>query len=436
MKTTDYDIAAALASLGISQLNDMQRATGAAFLKPSAELMLFSATGSGKTLAFLLPLLDIADETIGAVQALVIAPTRELAAQIARVASSLGTPFKTLCCYGGHDINIELRSLTEPPQLLISTPGRLLDLLQRSLSPSQVRAVVVDEYDKSLEMGFEQEMAAIFDRLPAGCRKLFTSATESIPIPRLAGVSQPQRLDFVSDEDKGGRLSKEFMRCRNKRDALLGLVCSLKGLPCIVFCNYRESAEKTVSYLRSEGVSATLFHGGMEQHERERSLVKFRGGSANVLVATDLAARGLDIPELACVVHFEPSSTVEELIHRNGRTARMNAQGRVVVMSGHDEVLPYDLDGYDPVGPPPVSTPTPARFVTVYIGKGRKDKLSKGDIVGFFCVKGGLAKEEIGHIEVKDHHAFLTIPADKSHIITVLRGYKIKGMKTRIDLSY
>ncbi|MDE7133958.1 MAG: DEAD/DEAH box helicase [Rikenellaceae bacterium] len=436
MKTTGYNLRSALSALGITELNDMQRATSAALSEPSAELMLFSATGSGKTLAFLLPLLDIADETLAAVQALVIAPTRELAGQIARVASSLGTPFKTLCCYGGHDINIELRSLTEPPQLLISTPGRLLDLLQRSLSLSQVRVVVVDEYDKSLELGFEQEMSAIFDRLPVGCRKLFTSATESIPMPRLTGVSQPRRLFFATDDDKGERLDKELMRCDNKRESLLRLVCSLKGRPCIVFCNYRESAERTASYLRSEGVSSALLHGGMEQHERERSLVKLRGGSANVLVSTDLAARGLDIAGLACVVHFEPSNTPQELTHRNGRTARMNAQGRVVVMLGPNETLPYPLDGYIPVAVPPESAPTPARNVTVYIGKGRKDKLSKGDIVGFFCAKGGLAKDEIGHIEVGDHHAFLTIPADKSHVVGMLRGLKIKNMKTKIALSY
>lgn len=425
----------ALTAVGITELNTMQKEVCRAAATTDNDLLLVSSVGSGKTLAYLLPLLGSLDASADTVQAVVIAPSRELAMQIQRVFASLKSECRSLCCYGGHDINSELRSLLTPPQLVIATPGRLTDHLKRRLDLSGVRMAVVDEYDKSLEMGFEPQMREIFASLSSDCRRILTSATEAVPVPDYIDRGRFAIMRFGRDSQRG-TVKRLLLECDDRKDALLRVVCSLSGASAIVFCNYRQSAEQVARFLENKGVDAVLFHGAMEQPSRERSLVKFRGGSANVLVSTDLAARGIDVESLGCVIHFELPTTEEQFIHRNGRTARMSADGCVVVLTTKGERTEYALDGYETMTMPRTTTPAKASFVTVYIGRGRKEKISKGDIVGFFCVKGGLTKEQIGYIEIKDHYAYVSIPAEKSGIISSLCEEKLKGRKTKLALSY
>lgn len=420
----------------------MQEAALEAFSSTLKDIMLFSATGSGKTLAFLLPLIDKFDAT-ESTEAIVVCPSRELAQQIDVVFKSLGTPFKSLCCYGGHAVSVEKRSLKHAPKIIISTPGRLLDHIENDvLKLDAVKTIIIDEFDKSLELGFYEEMARIFDALKtrAGVvRKVFTSATEAVELPAYTGVEEPLRLDFIGSTEVSDRLTFSVVECQDKHEALYNLLCTLEGAPTLIFCNFRESAEGLSSYLLRRDVVNEFFHGGMEQPDRDRSLVKLRNGSANILVATDLAARGLDIPSLRYIIHFELPQSEAVLTHRNGRTARMSATGEAfILLDAAKDYLPVFITDAHIINipEPQGTTPVCPEWCTLYIAKGRKDKLSKTDIVGLFCIKGGLAKEDIGMIELKDYYSFVAVKSYKAHhLLETIKGVKIKGMGTRFSLA-
>lgn len=431
-----------LRNLQIEQLTPMQEAAREAYGE-NKDLVLLSPTGSGKTLAFMLPLVQALRTDVQGVQAVVLVPSRELALQIETVFKSMGTSFKAMSCYGGRPAMEEHRTMKGiNPAVIIGTPGRMNDHLRKqNFDARSVSTLVIDEFDKCLEFGFHDEMAEVIGQLPSLKKRILLSATDAEEIPQFAGVGDGAslvKLNFLDPEALAPRLKlhRVLSPGKDKLETLYRLLCTLGGDSTLVFVNYRESVERVADYLQSKKFPCDAFHGGMEQTDRERALYKFRNGSSPVLVSTDLAARGLDIPGIDNVVHYHLPVNEEAFTHRNGRTARWEARGSSFLLLHSEERLPDYLPQDIPAFELPEQTPKPAksRWATLYIGKGKKDKLNKIDIVGFLYKKGGLAKEDIGQVDVKEHYAFVAVRRDKmKQLLTLIRGEKIKGIKTIIE---
>ena len=426
--------------MDIESLNAMQLATLKANEKEQ-DIILLSPTGSGKTLAYLLPVLMSLQPDCQKVQAMVLAPSRELAQQIEQVWRSMSTGYKVNTCFGGRPSNGEKRDLAVPPALLIGTPGRLqYHIEQGNIEVTDIRILVLDEFDKSLEMGFTEQMEAIISRIPALQKRILTSATDAVTIPAFTGIKNPVKLDY-SEKDNAVKGLKTFTikgDNNDKFDLLFRLLCFLGNDSTLVFCNQRETVEKVNAYLTNRHLSNEFFHGKLEQTERERVLSKFRNGSCSVFVSTDLASRGLDIPEIKNVIHFDIPVRLEEFVHRNGRTARMEAEGAAFLLLESNETLP------EFISPKPItqslpkltSAPPKSDWATLYIGKGKKDKLSKMDVVGFMFKKGLLEKQDLGMVEVKDYYSFVAIKAGKvKEVLRLVANEKIKNMKTKMELA-
>ncbi len=430
-----------LSLLGIQSLNTMQL-KALQEIPNQKELLLLSPTGSGKTLAFLLPIWQSMQVDAKGVQCMIISPSRELAIQIEQVWKKMSTGFKVSCCYGGHDMQTEIQNLSEAPALLIGTPGRIGDHIKRAtFARESVGTIILDEFDKSLALGFEEEMNYLFQSLPGIIKKVFVSATASIDIPDFAKVSDSLLvLDFISqNEDASDLLFKRVIsEDKDKVNRLFDLLCYIQSEPALIFCNHRDAVDRTVSLLKEKGIECAAFHGGMEQMQREQTLIQFRNGSVRFLVATDLAARGLDIPEIKHVIHFHLPATAAEFTHRNGRTARMDASGTAYLLMHAEEPLPYFIQQTPETLSVQAGTkiPKPAEWVTIYINGGKKDKLNKVDIVGFFTQKGKLDKADIGLIIVKDRNAFVAIKKQKiKTLLPLVQNEKIKGTKYKIVVA-
>ena len=429
-----------LKSMGVDALNDMQNAAIEA-CSEHRDLILLSPTGSGKTLAYLLPILMNLKADCTGVQALIIAPSRELVQQIEQVWRSMSTGYKVNSCYGGRPSNSEKRELTTPPALLIGTPGRLQDHIQRgNFDPHTIKLLVLDEFDKSLEMGFTEQMEIIIGMLPSLSQRILTSATDAVKIPAFTGISNPIKLNYIDSDSTAIQLNIHTVKGTNndKMDLLYQLLCYLGNDSSLIFCNQRDTVEKVNAYLTTRKVPNEFFHGKLEQTERERALSKFRNGSCTAFISTDLAARGLDIPEIRHVIHFDPPVREEEFVHRNGRTARMQADGNAYLLLGQTENLPEFIRPVPKALSLPVlaSMPPKPDWATIYIGKGKKDKISKMDIVGFMFKKGNLAKDELGMVEVKEYYSYVAVKASKvKTLLSLIQNEKVKNMKCKIELS-
>lgn len=429
-----------LEKLGI-ELNAMQEATLHAVLHGNKDVVVLSPTGSGKTLAYLIPLVQLVDADCGAPQVLVVTPGRELALQSADVLKSMGSGLRTMACYGGRATMDEHRVMNKvQPQVIFGTPGRLNDHLDKgNFSADQIKYLVIDEFDKCLEMGFQDEMSRLIDALPRLQRHFLLSATEAEEIPQFVHIGRVETIDFrVEEEQVPDRVHiyKVESPQKDKLETLGQLLLSLGDESSIVFLNYRDSVERTNDFLRSRGFSTSAFHGGLEQQQREDALYKFSNGSANIFVSTDLGARGLDIPDIDNIIHYHLPECEDSYIHRVGRTARWEAQGRAFFLLGPSEVIPEyveaDIETYEI--PDELPAPAKPRMATLYIGKGKKDKISKGDIVGYLCKIGQLQSSEIGKIDVKDRYAYVAVARPKvKQVLKLTQGQKIKGIKTLLE---
>ncbi|GIZ09415.1 DEAD/DEAH box helicase [Flavobacterium sp. UMI-01] len=430
-----------LKKLGISQLNPMQEMAQEVILNDSNTLLL-SPTGSGKTIAFLLPLLELLQPEILSVQCLILVPSRELGLQIEQVWKKMGTDYKVNICYGGHAIDTEIKNLSNPPAVLIGTPGRIADHIERgTFRLDKIQTLILDEFDKSLQLGFHEQMAYIIGKLSKLNKRVLVSATSDIEIPKYTRVVNPTILDFIpSNEETQDNLQLRMVvsKERDKVGTLYQLICSLKSEAAIVFCNHRDAAERISDTLNAKGIYATYYHGGMDQDERERALIQFRNGSMSYLITTDLAARGLDIPEMNHVIHYHLPLKEDEFIHRNGRTARMLASGTAyIIVHENEKKLDY-LDYTIPVLElsEAKSVPKPPQFQTIYISGGKKNKLNKIDIVGFFSQKGKLEKNDLGLIEVKDFISFAAVKYGKvKDLLYNIKDEKMKGKKYKIEVA-
>ena len=430
-----------LKNLGISQLNEMQEMAEDAILHEN-NILLLSPTGSGKTLAFLLPILELLQPEILSVQCLILVPSRELGLQIEQVWKKMGTDYKVNVCYGGHSIDTEIKNLSNPPAVLIGTPGRIADHIDRgTFRLDKIQTMILDEFDKSLQLGFHEQMSFIIGKLPKLNKRVLVSATSDIEIPKYTRVVNPTILDFIPEEeelDSNLALKMVVSKERDKLNTLFNLICSLKSESAIVFCNHRDAAERISDTLNEKGIYATYYHGGMDQDERERSLIQFRNGSMSYLITTDLAARGLDIPEMKHVIHYHLPSKDDEFTHRNGRTARMNASGTAYIVAHESEKKMDYIDYAIPVLEVESgrNIPKPPLYQTIYISGGKKNKLNKIDIVGFFSQKGKLEKGDLGLIEVKDFISFAAVKFGKvNDLLRLIKDEKMKGKKFKIEIA-
>lgn len=427
----------ALENLRINALNEMQHAALNAADK--SDIILLAPTGSGKTLGFLLPILNLLDANIPLVQVLIMVPSRELAIQIEQVFRTIGSGFKVSCCYGGHATKIERNNLVQPPAVLIGTPGRIAYHLRNgNFKTEAIHTLILDEFDKALEFGFQTDMAAIIGQLGHLRKRILTSATKMDQIPAFTGVSNPIVIDFLANKTNKPDLQLKAVMspAADKLDTLFALICKIGSKATLVFCNHRDAVDRISDLLWDRGIVHDVFHGGMEQDDRERALLKFRNGSHRLLITTDLASRGLDIPEIEYVIHYQLPHNEEAFVHRNGRTARMHAKGTSYLILTEDEKLSYipqpEIEGL----PDKLKLPEPAPWVTLYIAAGKKDKINKVDIVGLLLQKGKLAKDELGLIEVLDHSSYAAVKRDKiEKLVQLIKAEKIKNKKIKIEIS-
>ena len=436
-----------LQRLGINQLNDMQEEALAAIVRSNDDVVILSPTGTGKTLAYLLPLVQLINEEKPSLQAIVVTPGRELALQSSEVLKSMGCGLHSMAVYGGRPAMDEHRELRKVcPQIIFGTPGRLNDhLVKGNIVADDVRFLIIDEFDKCLEMGFQNEMAILLSNLPYVKRRVLLSATESEAMPRFVNMGHTQRLDYRQEEEQvSSRVHIYSIESpqNDKLEPLRQLLLERGEESTVVFLNYRESVERVADFLRKAGFTLSAFHGGLEQKQREDALYRFANGSANIMVCTDLASRGLDIPDIDNIVHYHLPETEQNYVHRVGRTARWDKQGRSFFLLKAGEHIPdyveetptaYNLKA-DVDDSTPERVPARPKMVTIYIGKGKRDKLSRGDIVGFLCKKGGLQGSEIGKISVEERFTYVAIAREKlRQVLKNTAGEKIKGVKTIIE---
>jgi superfamily II DNA/RNA helicase len=429
-----------LQKLNIQVLNPMQE-EAIPLIKNTTNTILLSPTGTGKTLAFSLPLLTILDPESPDVQVLILVPSRELAIQIEQVIRSMGSGYKVNAVYGGRPVSKDKIEIKHNPAILIGTPGRILDHFNSErFSKTSIQTLILDEFDKSLEVGFEEEMKAIISQLPNLNKRVLTSATQGISIPGFVRLDKPSIVNYLDKKTPSKLTIKTVVSpSQNKLKTLVDLVHHLGNAPGIVFCNLRDSIDEVSAYLNRQNISHTCFSGVMEQKDRERALIKFRNGSSQILVATDLAARGIDIPELKFIIHYELPRHEEEFIHRNGRTARVNSKGTAYILKWERESLPEfikDVKGIDVSSKSSQKIePKPQYCETLFISGGRKDKISKGDIAGLFFKQGGLNKDQLGNIELKPDCAFVAIPLSLAdELVEKLSNSRLKKKKVRITV--
>lgn len=428
--------------LGIDELNDMQRAMLAAAPQASQGLILLAPTGSGKTLAFALPLLKELNPPAGRVQAIVLAPGRELALQIADILRKLAPAYRLVALYGGHNVTDEVNSLAVTPDIIVATPGRLLDhIRRRNIDVISCRIVVLDEFDKSLSLGFEQEMERIFSHLKNVSRIILTSATQAPSLPDFLPIKQPVTLSYQSGEEELKERQPVHVVDveKDKIEGLLRLLASLSKNEhqprTAIFVNHRESAERVDAWLRKHGAASVLYSGALDQTAREKALALFRAGSKPYLVTTDLGARGLDIDDVDNVIHYHLPPTPQDWTHRNGRTARAGKNGDVYVLRAPGEQLPDYMEPYEELTlPADASTKLPAsRLETLWIGAGKREKISKGDLLGWLTKECNILGAEIGRLEVSDHFSLATMTrAAAQKILARGKNQRIKGANRRI----
>ena len=425
-----------LAKLQIEALNPMQ-IEAVSVIKKNTNTILLSPTGTGKTLAFSLPLLDLLDPKSKEVQALILVPSRELAIQIEQVIRSMGSGYKVNAVYGGRPMSKDKIELKHIPAILIGTPGRISDhFANNRFSKDYIKTLILDEFDKSLEVGFEYEMRNIINQLPTLDKRVLTSATQGVEIPDFVKLKEPRTINYL----KGKRISQLNFQTvvspnKSKLKTLVDLVEHIGNEPGIVFCNLKDTITQLSSFLEKKEVSHACFSGGMEQKDRERALIKFRNGTCQLLIATDLAARGIDIPEMKFIIHYELPKHQEEFIHRNGRTARVNEKGTAYILKWENERLPDFIKASKGINISKKAKFEPQYWETLFISGGRKDKISKGDIAGLFFKKGGISKEQLGTIELKPDCAFVAIPlvlADE--LVEKLNNVRLKKKKVRVTI--
>ncbi|MDC1469706.1 DEAD/DEAH box helicase [Flavobacteriaceae bacterium] len=425
-----------LTKLNIHVLNPMQE-EAIDVIENTTNTILLSPTGTGKTLAFLLPIIKILDPDCDDVQALIIVPSRELAIQIEQVVRSMGSGFKVNAVYGGRPMSKDKIEIKHVPAILIGTPGRIADHFSNDrFSKKSIKSLILDEFDKSLEDGFELEMKEIISQLPHINKRVLTSATQSVEVPSFVRLDKPTTVNYLHEKGVSKLEIKTVLSTsKSKLPSLLELIGYLGNQNGIIFCNLRDSIAIVSRFLDKNKINHSCFSGGMEQKDRERALIKFKNGTNQILIATDLASRGIDIPELKFIIHYELPRAQEEFIHRNGRAARVDSKGTAYVLKGESDNLPAYVKGSKGINISKQAVRKPQFWETLFISGGRKDKISKGDIAGLFFKQGNITKDQLGTIELKQDCAFVAVPkAIANDLVETLNNTRLKKKKVRVTV--
>ncbi len=440
-----------LDSLGYEEMTQVQAQTLPLVLS-GQDVIGQSETGSGKTVAFALGILSLLDPQDLTIQALVLCPTRELATQVAeetrRLARATNNVKVSELC-GGIPVKRQIESLKYGTHIIIGTPGRIADHLRReSINLQNLKMCVFDEADRMLDMGFQNEIDSIASRLPAARQTLLFSATFPEEINKIAQrvLNRPTHIK-VEPVKAQPTIEQEFYLTDedNRLEALMTLLAVEQPLSCLVFCQTRQQSKDVHLTLQGEGFSALALHGEMEQRDRDEALVRFANGSVTVLVATDVAARGLDIDSLELVINYQLSSDPNSHIHRIGRTGRAGNSGRALSLvtereRGNVEYLAattnqtITLDKL-PTIDPAAAAPKPAPMVTILIQGGKKQKLRAGDILGALTGDDGIDGNQVGKIKISSSHTYVAVDRKSAGIaIQKLKSGKIKGKSFRVRI--
>ncbi|HZJ80398.1 MAG TPA: DEAD/DEAH box helicase [Dysgonamonadaceae bacterium] len=429
-----------LHKFNIKALNPMQ-VEASKTIQSKSDMVLLSPTGTGKTLAFLLPLIETLDRNCEEIQLLILVPSRELAQQIEQVALNMGSGFKVNAVYGGRSGAQDKIDLRHRPAILIGTPGRVADRIRRDRFPLEyITTLVLDEFDKSLEIGFEKEMTEIIEALPNVKQRILTSATSETHIPRFVGMQKPKLINYVDKGESELTIKTLLSPEKDKLDSLVKALQFIGHKPGIIFCNFRDALDRVSDYLNEHNIHHEPYHGGMEQLDRERALIKFRNGTSHFLLATDLAARGLDVPEIEFILHYHLPPHEKEFTHRNGRTARMNRDGIAYILHWEGEELPEYIQAIETeslhVDDLQKATHTAStQWKTLYTTGGRRDKISKGDVAGLFIKQGKVKKEQVGVIEIKQDSTYVGVDAKIAlKLIEKTNNSRLKTKKVRISI--
>ena len=429
-----------LEKLKIYALNPMQE-KALEVIDNNTNTILLSPTGTGETWAFLLPLNARLNPASKEVQVLIVVPSRELAVQIEQVIRNMGSGYKANAIYGGRSIAKDKTEFKHTPTILIGTPGRLFDHFeQERFTTDEIKTLVIDEYDVTFEVCADGEMKDIISYLPNLTKRILTSATKGVSIPSYLKLDKVITLNYLNENESSKLVIKTIVSAsKNKHNTIVALLHELGNDPGIIFCNKKERLEDLSRFLDKIDIAHTRFYADMEQRDRERALIQLRNGSVSILIASDLASRGLDIPEMKFIIHYEIPTTEKAYTHRNGRTARVNAKGTAYLIKGEGEVFP------DFIGKTTIEklTNTGERkplprlryWTTLFISGGRKDKISKGDIAGLFFKQGQINKDQLGIIELKPDCAFVAVPTSiADELIEKLDNSRLKKKKVRVTL--
>jgi ATP-independent RNA helicase DbpA len=409
-----------LTQLGYVEMTPIQALALPAMLE-GRDVLGQAATGTGKTAAFGLALLARITPRGDRPGALVLCPTRELAAQVAHELRRLARPLphtRVLTLSGGTSVQRERASLEHGVDVIVGTPGRVQDHLVRDrLDLSGIRTLVLDEADRMLEMGFVETVSAIARAVPADHQTLLFSATFPEAVRELSTTYQRDAEHVVvAAEDVTARITQVLYRVEraDRLGALIRILGHYRPESAIVFCNHRETCDEVAAALARSGFAAVALHGGMEQHDRNTVLLLLRNGSLRVVVATDVAARGLDIDELGAIVNFDLPLDPDVFVHRSGRTARAGRSGLAISLADPREDLRHGpLAGIaaSPVPAADAQLPPPPAMITIAIQGGRQDRLRPGDIVGALTTGVGIAGTDIGQIAVNERISFVAVVA-------------------------
>jgi ATP-independent RNA helicase DbpA len=409
-----------LTQLGYVEMTPIQSLALPAMLE-GRDVLGQAATGTGKTAAFGLALLARITPRAGRPGALVLCPTRELAAQVADELRKLARPLphtRVLTLSGGTSVQRERASLEHGVDVIVGTPGRVQDhLVRERLDLSGVRTLVLDEADRMLEMGFVETVSAIARAVPADHQTLLFSATFPDAVRTLSTTYQRDALHVVvAAEDITARITQILYRVARaeRTTALIRILGHYRPESAIVFCNHRETCDEVAAALARSGFAAVALHGGMEQHDRNTVLLLLRNGSLRVVVATDVAARGLDIDDLGAIINFDLPVEPDVYVHRIGRTARAGRSGLAISLADFsDDLRSGPLAGVASSSLPAddAQLPPPPAMITIAIQGGRQDRLRPGDIVGALTTGVGIAATDIGQIAVNERISFVAVVA-------------------------
>jgi len=445
-------LARACESLGFAEPTPIQREAIPPALD-GRDLLAQARTGSGKTLAFGLPLLSKIEPAALRTQALVLCPTRELADQVAkdlRAAARFLPNLKIITLCGGIPLRPQLASLEVAPDVVVGTPGRILELLAEhessgaGLSLERINTFVLDEADRMLDMGFVEDIRSLAKRLPKTAQTLLFSATFSEDIRAIAATLLRDPVEIAAALDDAPKIDEwvHLVDAGQRHWAVMQVLADRAPEAALVFCNTRKETAALTEALQRDGHAADALHGDLEQREREEVLARFANGSLRVLVATDVAARGIDIAGLPMVLSAEIASDADQHVHRIGRTGRAGETGLAVSIvtpaEGHwrrsieaARGAPFQERGLRLVQQR--TKPQPAAFRTLQIDAGRQDKLRPGDVLGALTGAAGLPAEAVGKISLYPTRCYVAIArAQAEKALAKLRELGIKGRKLRV----